>query len=257
MTETLVRWQRRVPTLTALVPLLVVWELVARWGISFAFPPLGDIWDSFLLVKDDPAFRSSIASSLRELGMGLGLSLVVGMTVGVAMGLWRSVEDALDIYVNALMGAPTAAFVPILVAVFGVGSGAIVATVFIFSVFIVIVNTFAGVRNVDPRLLEMASSFQAGRIRTITRIVLPNATPMMLTGVRLAFGRAVAGMILGEMLVVVVGFGGLIMQAGSSFQISRLWALIFVVLAFAVTVTRLIEYVERRTTGWATTQSRT
>lgn len=257
MSEVLLKVQRRLPTLSALVPVLIIWELVARADISFAFPPLGDIWSSMGDVFDDPAFTSSLGASLRELGLGLGLALGIGIPVGAAMGLWRPVEDALDIYVNALMGAPTAAFVPILVAIFGVSSGAIVATVFIFSVFIVIVNTYAGVKSVDPRLLEMASSFQASRWRTIVRIVLPNSTPMLLTGIRLAFGRAVAGMVLGEMLVVVVGLGGLIMQAGGSFQISRLWALIFVVVLFAVIVTRIIEYVERRTTAWASSQAHT
>jgi NitT/TauT family transport system permease protein len=254
--QVLRRWQRRAPTLTALALLLLVWEVVAQLEISFAFPSLGEVWKSVWLVSREADFRASVGSSLRDLGVGLGLAFATGIPIGLAMGLWRPVEDALDVYVNALMGAPTAAFVPILVAIFGVGGGAIVATVYIFSVFFLIVNTYAGVRGVDRRLLEMASSFQASWRKTITRVVLPNAMPLMLTGVRLAFGRAVAGLILGQMLVVVVGLGGLIMQAGSSFQISRLWALIFMVVVFAVVITRVIEHVEKRTTSWASSQTR-
>ena len=252
------RWlrtaQNRAPMLIALVPVAIVWEIAGHAGVSFAIPPLEDIWTGFTQVRRDPAFNDSVVASLRELAIGFALTLLVGVPLGVAMGMSKVVEEAFDFYVNMFMGAPTAAFVPILVAIFGVGTGAIVATVFVFSVFIVIVNTYAGVRSVDPRLVEMSRSFGASRVTTLRRVVLPASMPMLLAGIRLGFGRAVAGMILGEMLVVVVGFGGLIMQKGSGFQVEQLWALIFVVLIFSVGVTRILEVIQERTTHWASSR---
>jgi NitT/TauT family transport system permease protein len=246
--------QDRAPLLVALVPLAIVWTIVGHLEVSFAIPPLEDIWEGFNEVRREPGFTDSLAASLRELGLGLALTLGVGIPLGVAMGMSKIVEEAFDFWVNMMMGAPTAAFVPILVAVFGVGTGAIIATVFVFSVFILIVNTHAGVRSVDARLVEMSRSFGASRALLIRRVVLPGAMPMLLAGLRLAFGRAVAGMVLGEMLVVVVGFGGLIMQKGSGFQVEQLWALIFVVLIFSMTVSRALEAVQDRTTRWSSTR---
>lgn len=253
------RWlraaQQRMPMLVAIVPLAVAWEIAGHADVSFAIPPLEDIWDGFTKVSQEPAFGDSVVASLRELTIGVVLTMLVGIPVGVAMGMSKIVEEAFDFYVNMLMGAPTAAFVPILVAVFGVGSGAIIATIFVFSVFIVIVNTYAGVRGVDPRLVEMSRSFGASRLTLMRRVILPGSMPMLLAGIRLGFGRAVAGMILGEMLVVVVGFGGLIMQKGSGFQVEQLWALIFTVLVFSVAVTRVLERVQERTTRWASSRA--
>jgi NitT/TauT family transport system permease protein len=170
------------------------------------------------------------------------------------MASFKPVEEALTLYVSMFMGAPMAAFVPLLVAIFGVGSGAIVATVFIFSVFIILVNTQAGVRSAPKTLLEMSRSFGAPPTARLLRIVLPSAMPLLLTGVRVGFSRAVSGLILGEMLVVVVGFGGLIMQTGSSFRVDQLWVLIFIVLSFALLGSQLLEYVQRRVTAWASSQ---
>lgn len=241
--------------LVALIPLMIVWEIVGRAGISFAIPPFGDIWEGFLEVRQEPTFTDSLVASLKELAIGTTLVMAVGIPVGLAMGMSRIVEEALGFYVNMFMGAPTAAFVPILVAIFGVGSGSIIATIFVFAVFIVIVNTYSGVRGVDRNLIEMSRSFGASRRTLMRRVVLPGAMPMLLAGVRLGFGRAVAGMILGEMLVVVVGFGGLIMQKGSGFQVEQLWALVFIVIVFSVTVGRVLEGVQERTTRWASSQA--
>lgn len=248
-------FQERFPMLVALVPLMILWEIVGHAGVSFAIPPLEDIWDGFSQVRREPTFNESLVASLRELAIGATLTMGVGIPLGIAMGMSKVVEEALDFYINMFMGAPTAAFVPILVAVFGVGSGSIIATIFVFAVFIVIVNTYSGVRGVDPRLVEMGRSFGASRATLMRRVVLPGAMPMLLAGVRLGFGRAVAGMILGEMLVVVVGFGGLIMQKGSGFQVEQLWALVFIVIVFSVAVTRILEGVQERTTRWASSRA--
>ena len=252
----LLRWQHRLPTLTALAPVFLLWEVVGRLEISAAVPRLGEIWDVVGIVVSQPGFREALVGSLRSFGIGFGLALLIGIGVGAAMAMFKPVEEALNLYVNMFMGAPMAAFVPLLVAIFGVGSGAIVATVFIFSVFIVLVNTYAGVRSASEVLLEMARSFGAPPTKRFLKIVLPSAMPLLLTGVRLGFSRSVSGLILGEMLIVVVGFGGLIMQTGSSFRVDQLWVLIFIALSFALLGSRFLEYVQRRVVGWASTQGR-
>lgn len=245
------RLQQRAPVLVALVLLLVVWEIVGRSGISTAVPPLAGVLDGFQAVAREPTLVDSIAASLRELVIGFAIALAIGLPVGAAMGLFKPVEEALDVYVNMFMGAPMAAFVPLLVAIFGVGPASIIATIVVFSIFMIIVSTYAGVKNADPVLLQMARSYGASRAQTVRKVVLPGAMPMILTGVRLGFGRAVAGMVLGEMLVVVVGFGGLIMTKGSSFQVEQLWALIIMIVGFAVIVSWGLEMFQRRRTSWA------
>lgn len=243
----------RAPTILAVLPLVIIWEIAGRLGVSDALPPITQIWNALRTVVEEPQFVRFAQNSITSLAIGFGLALGVGVVVGVAMGLSRYVEESLDLYVNMFMGAPMAAFVPLLVAIFGVGGGSIIATVFLFSLFVIIVNTYVGVRTTDPRFIEMAWSFGATRFAMIRKIVFPSALPLVMTGIRVGFGRAVAGLVLGEMLVVVVGIGGMIMQRGSAFQVAQLWALIFIVVTFSVTATRLLERLQDKLTGWAST----
>jgi NitT/TauT family transport system permease protein len=138
------------------------------------------------------------------------------------------------------------AFVPIFILLFGIGYPTRVLTVVIFAIFPIIVNTFAGIRNVDRSLVEMGKSFGARERQLFWQIRVPAAFPLLLAGIRLGTARGVKGLINGEVLVAVVGLGGLVNQYGTPFSMDRLWAIIFFLVALALVIVKLVEMGTRR-----------
>ncbi len=180
---------------------------------------------------------------------GFFLAVLVGIVIGLLMGRFRAVEHFLDLYVNALMSAPTTAFVPVLILWFGLGVESRIAVVFLFAVFVIIINTMTGVKQVDRCCLKWrVPSAQEKEI--FLKIILPAAMPAIMAGVRLGMGRAVKGMVTAEMLLTLTGIGAMIMQYGSSFATDALFAVILTILIVAMITMKLVQWLDRRLTGW-------
>jgi ABC-type nitrate/sulfonate/bicarbonate transport system permease component len=124
----------------------------------------------------------------------------------------------------------------------------------IFAIVMVIVNARAGVRQVDPSLIQMARSFGASEATIWRRILIPGALPAIMTGVRLGLGRAVTGMVIVELLMVSVALGRLILQYRGMFQAASLYAVIIVILAEALILISVIGWLEQRFTPWVPRQ---
>lgn len=237
---------QRVPGLLTLIPLFVIWEVVGRLDLFFVLPPLTEVVAEGWELITSGRIAEHAGGTIRSLLIGLGISVAIGLALGVAMGRSRIMEETFGIYVDVLMSAPVSAIVPILVLIFGTGSESIVAAVVLFTFFVIVVNTYTGVREVDAKLVEMARSFGCSEWLLIRRIVLPGALPLMLTGLRLGIGRSFNGAVFGEMLISIVGLGGLLITFGSRFQFAQLDALIIIIVGTAVAVMTLFERFERR-----------
>src|SRR3970040_69341 len=148
------------------------------------------------------------------------------------------------------MSAPTTAFVPVLILWFGLGVESRIAVVFLFAVFVIIINPMTGGKQVDGTFVEMARSFGAKERGVFFKILLPAALPAIMTGVRLGMGRAVKGMVTAEMLLTLTGVGGVIMQYGSAFATDSLFAVILTILIVAMITMKLVQRVDHRLTGW-------
>lgn len=240
----------RTPWVLSMLPAVVLWEIIGRMHLFLFLPPASQVLTAAeKLFREGRIYREGLAT-LGELLLGLALAIVAGVVLGTLMGRFRRVEWLFDLYVNLFMSVPMAAFVPVMILVFGLNRGSIVATVFIFTFFLITVNAYTGVRNVDPRVLEMARSFGAPEHEVLRRIVLPSAMPLILTGIRLGVGRAFNGAVLGEMLISVVGIGGMIMFYGGAFQMDFLLALILIVALLAASGIGAVEWLEYRVLRW-------
>jgi ABC-type nitrate/sulfonate/bicarbonate transport system permease component len=125
-----------------------------------------------------------------------------------------------------------------------------IAVVFLFAIFVIIINTMTGVKQVDTVLLEMARSFGAREREIFFKIMLPAALPAIMAGLRLGMGRAVKGMVTAEMLLTLTGIGAMIMQYGSSFATDSLFAVILTILLVALLAMKAVQWIDRRLTGW-------
>jgi NitT/TauT family transport system permease protein len=241
------RWGTNVLSIFSLA---VLWEIAGRIMDSTLIPPLSRIGAAWWKLLSGGKLLPNLAMSLTTLAAGFVLAVLIGIVVGLLMGRFRAVEHFLDLYVNALMSAPTTAFVPILIMWFGLGVESRIAVVFLFAVFVIIINTMTGVKQVDSVLVEMARSFGAKEKEIFFKIILPAAMPAIMAGVRLGMGRAVKGMVTAEMLLTLTGIGAMIMQYGSSFATDSLFAVILTILIIAMITMRAVHWLDRRLTGW-------
>ena len=241
------RWMgRNGPFALSFIGVIALWEVAGRSLNLLVLPPMSDIAAALWTFLIDGTLVNNLVVSLITLLAGMAIAIVVGAIIGGAMGLSRSVESALDVYVNAMMAAPMIAFVPLFILLFGLGYPTRIMTVIVFAIFPIIVNAFAGLRNVDRPAVEMAKSFGASKRQLMWQVRIPSAFPYLLAGIRLGTARGVKGLINGEVLVTVVGLGGLVNQYGTAFTMDRLYAVIFFIIALALVLVRLVDWLSRR-----------
>ena len=236
--------------LAAVAGLLVVWELVGRLDASMFVPPVSEIAVVWWRLLASGTLPAAARSSLVSFAKGFVPAAVLGVAVGLAMGRFASVRYLLDGWVNALMSAPLSALVPVLIALFGLRDTVVAATVFMFSFFVIVVNTMTGVRGTERSLVDMARSFGASETALFTRIYLPSALPAAMLGLRLGAVQAVKGMVVGEMLISLVGLGERLIYYGNTFLIPELYAVIVSVLIVAIVSATLVQACERALVRW-------
>ena len=154
-------------------------------------------------------------------------------------------------WVNLFLSAPLSALVPVIMVLFGLGETTIILTIVLFAIWIIVLNSRAGVRSISPSLVEMARSFGANAFQGFAKIYVWAALPEILTGVRLGMIRAVKGVVIGQLLVSVVGFGTLFEIYSSHFLMEHFWALILILFAFAFLINEVLASLERKVDYYA------
>lgn len=244
------------PTLVSLIVGAVLWELIGRLAGASFFPPLSAVLERLVEMVVSGAIVGPLVSSLLNLLIGFFISLLAGVVIGVLMGWYPKVDAALSMYVYAMLAAPGLVFAPIFFSILGDGRGSIVAVVVTYAVFIIIINTADAVRGVQPSLVEMGRSYGASELQILLKIVVPAALPMMMAGIRLGAGRAVTGMINGEMFIAVVGLGAIVTEAGGRFDATSVLAVLLVIIVVALGSVGLAQAADTRLTSWLPKTSR-
>ena len=234
----------------AIAGLLVVWEILGRLELTMFVPSASSVAVAWWGLLTDGTLLRSAGSSFGSLLKGFVPAALLGVALGLAMGRFRTLREVLDGWINALMSAPLSALVPVLIALFGVRDTVVAATVFLFSFFVIVVNTMTGVRGTERSLVEMARAFGAGEAALFARIYLPAALPAILLGLRLGAVQAVKGMVVGEMLISLVGMGERLIYYGNTFLIPELYAVIVSVLLIALLSSTLVQSAERVLVKW-------
>jgi NitT/TauT family transport system permease protein len=229
---------------------LGLWEIAGRLELSPAFPPVTEVVRSIIEVWPSPRFLGSLLDSLVSVAISLPPSIGLGVLLGLLMGRFRLVEWLFDAYVNIFLSLPLVALIPILFLIFGLGRGSVLATIVIYTFFIVVVNTVAGVRTADHRLIEMAVSFGAREQQILRRIVIPAALPLIFAGIRIAAGRSIRAVIIAEQVIGLIGLGGLIQRLGGAFAVEDLYAVILFVGLLGLFSMESVRWIERRSIPW-------
>jgi NitT/TauT family transport system permease protein len=241
----------RIPIMASLIVWAILWEIVGRLDLVFLLPPFSEVLAAAVDLVQTPSWQAATVTTLRSFVIGMVLSILVGIPLGFLMGRVKVADDLLGMWVNVFSSAPLSALVPVLMILFGFGERTIVAAVFLFSVWIIVLDTRAGILHVSPSLVEMARSYGASRKALYGKILLWAALPEILAGVRLGLIRGVKGVVIGQLLVAIVGYGALFETFSRNFRMAQFWALTIILFAFAMVVAELIERVERKVEYYA------
>jgi NitT/TauT family transport system permease protein len=188
--------------------------------------------------------------SLVVLAMGFALAVVFGIAVGLLLARFWVLDVALNVYITFLYSIPSVALVPLIVLWAGFDTMAKVIILFLFAFFPVVINTYQGVKSVDPKLLEVGHAFRCSERQLWTNIVLPAALPFIVTGLRLALGRGLIGMVLADLYTAISGIGYLIVRTASTYQVDKMFVPIVTLGLLGVTLTALLRLVERYVAPW-------
>ncbi|MDT1064267.1 ABC transporter permease subunit [Paracoccus sp. CPCC 101403] len=236
----------RIPMMASLLVWALVWEIVGRLDLVFLMPPISAILGAGIDLVQTVSWQKATVITIRSFTIGMALAIAVGVPVGMLMGRVKIIDNILGLWVNMFVSAPLSALVPVLMILFGMGETTIVVTVFLFAVWIIVLDTRAGVMQIPPSLIEMAASYGASPATIMRKIVFLSALPEILAGIRIGLIRGVKGVVIGQILVAVIGYGELFELYSRSFDMERFWALTFVLFAAAMVLSSIVERAEKR-----------
>jgi NitT/TauT family transport system permease protein len=242
---------KKVPILFSLVIWFIFWELIGQAKFSIIIPPFSRVIAAGITIVPTEKFAAAVSISLRSFAIGMAFAIAVGIPLGVLMARVKNVGRILAVWVNIFVSAPISALVPILMSVIGIGETTVIVTVFLFAVFVIILDTQVGIRKADRSLVEMALSFGARRAQVYTKVLLLSALPEILAGLRLGAIRGVKGVIIGQLLIAILGVGELFELYSKNFLMEEFWALVIIVFMFAFAISEGIAFLERRVEYYA------
>ena len=232
--------------------ILLAWESVVRlgWVNPFFVSQPSAVAASLSRAARSGELGHNLAVSFREFAIGYGLSVVVGILAGALAGRFRTVEYALDPFLWFLYSAPLIAFYPIFVLWFGLGVPTVIALTFLLSVPQIAASTLNGFQNVNPGLIRAARSLGAAEGDLLWKVVLPASVPVIIAGLRLGIGRALMGVVVGELFGATAGLGYSISYYGALLKTTDMIASLVVIVALGVLCTQGLSALEARFDSW-------
>ena len=251
-------WRRIEPTawgVASFVVLLLVWQIVPYFvplkpgtRLFFTVPSqvAGTLWQMIV----SGSLWAPLGVSATAFAVGLLLAIAAGLPLGILIGRSNALNAMFDPFITAFNATPRLVFLPLLMLWFGIGLWSKVAIVFIGALFPLLINTYEGVRNADKLLINVVRSFGASEWDIARLVVVPNALPFIVVGLRLAIGRAVLGVVVSEFFGSQNGLGVVMVRAASEFKVNVVFAGLIVFAGLSLLMTSLVKLVENRMSRW-------
>lgn len=244
-----------VPRWASLVVWCSLWEIAGRLDLVFLLPPLSAVLASVVTLVQTGTWQEATVTTAYAFACGMLLAIAVGVPAGILMGRSKLADDLLGIWVNLFASASLSALIPVLMILFGLGDTTVIASVFLFAVWIIVLDARAGVLHVPPSLIEMGRSYGASRVQLFSKVILWAVLPEILAGIRLGLIRGVKGVVVGQLLVSIVGYGAMFELYSRTFEMERFWALTILLFGMAMILSTLVELLEKRVEYYAGARS--
>ena len=236
--------------LVSLAIALTLWE-IAAWNVDpvlFTSPSKVAVAAYQMMLSGE--LWTYLSPSLVVLAIGFALAVVFGIGIGLLLARFWVLDVALTVYITFLYSIPSVALVPLIVLWAGYDITAKVIILFLFAFFPMVINTYQGVKSVDPKLIEVGRAFRCSERQLWANIVLPASLPFIVTGLRLALGRALIGMVLADLYTAISGIGYLIVRTASTYQVDKMFVPIVTLGLIGVTLTALLRLAEKHVAPW-------
>jgi sulfonate transport system permease protein len=236
-----------------LIAFLAIWQVSssAGWVNAAVLPPIDTIVTALWNGLAGGTLLGDIAISLQRAGLAFAAAVAVAIPLGLFMGQVRAVETALDPILQVFRQTSALALYPVFILLLGLGEASKVFVIFWATLFPLLLNTISGVKQVDPKLLEMARVYGATRLTAFRRVVLPGAVPSIFVGLRLSATTALLLLIASEMIGANKGIGFQVMNAQYNFQIPLMFAAIVILAGLGLIANQALVSLQRRLCRWS------
>jgi NitT/TauT family transport system permease protein len=238
---------------TAVVIFMLTWETIGNWAAlinpMFMSAPSLIGKAAWQLFTSGEIYNDLYVSGI-EFFWGYILSVIVAIPFGIAIGWYKKFAYICDPFVNAMNATPRVALLPLVIIWLGIGILSKVGIIFLGAVFPILINTRDGVKTTPINLLTAARSFGASEWQIFKSVVLPSTVPFIITGLRLGVGRALIGVMVGELYAATAGIGFMITVAGATFQTDKVFVGVAIFAISGMALTELINRYENRFNKW-------
>lgn len=243
--------QALVVRILALVVFAFLWQFAAEAADSILIPTFTETMEAiyqtaFVTGEIWPALWVSNLPLI----IGFAVSVLISVPLGLAMARWKAIDAALSPVIALALALPIAPLIPVVLVALGMGMTPKVVIIVLFSWVFIATNVRAGARRVDKSLVEMAQSYGATEGQVWWRILIPGAIPAVFAGLRIGLGRAFAGMVIVELIMLPIGIGALLLDYRGDFKAGLLYATTILVMVEAVILALLMQALERRLIHW-------
>ena len=232
----------------------ILWEIFGRDVNPLFLSDPTAIFRAAVNITATGELQTAFWASMIPLSIGLAISIVFGIIIGVLIAHFWWLEYTLDPFLNALYAIPRIALVPLVILWAGLETTGKVAILVSIAIFPMIINTYAGIKDVRGALLEIGRAYCATPMQIFWKITLPASLPYIMAGIRLTVGLGIIGMIVAEFFTAITGLGGLIVFFANAFATAKLFVPIIVIGALGVGLAELLSLIERRLLVWRTSE---
>jgi NitT/TauT family transport system permease protein len=239
--------------LLAIFLFLLLWELSGRngWGVNPLFlPPFSKVIQTLAALTANGELWLHASISLRRAGIGFVCGMGFAIPFGMALGWSRRVESYMNPLVQLFRNVPILALLPVFILFFGIGEFSKTFIVFWATIWATLINTTAGVKNIDAQLIKAARSIGTGPVRLFVTVVLPASLPHIFTGVRLSATSSILVLIASEMVGASRGLGYALYFYQTTMVIPKMYSYLVVMAVLGVTLNGVLQTVERRSFRW-------
>lgn len=231
---------------------VLIWEILARLTLEneLLIPPPSSVLSSFWRLAVSGQLNKHFAATLIEFTYGFSTATIIGIILGYLMGMHRWFDEIMDPWIAALYSIPIITVVPLIIIWFGIGMVSKVIVVFKITAVAIILNTAAGIKNLDPVWLELAKSLRLSHWETSYKIRFPGALPYIVTGMRLGVGRALLGVIVAELMAANAGLGYLLRDSSETWDSPKLFVTVTLLAVIGLVSFNLIKRLEQKIAPW-------
>ena len=231
---------------------LVIWEILTRLLLEneLLIPPPTSVIRSFWNLTFSGQLNKHFAATLIEFSYGFTTACIVGIVIGYFMGMHKWFDEIMDPWIATLYSIPIITVVPLIIIWFGIGMISKVIVVFKITAVAIILNTAAGIKNLDPVWLELAKSLRLSTWETTYKIRFPGALPYIITGMRLGVGRALLGVVVAELMAANAGLGYMLRDSSETWDSPKLFVTVILLAAIGLVSFNLIKRLEQKMAPW-------